>query len=90
MRVSYPLLLLLAEEGDETAALITHAWKEETGILLNPPGLQVHYRPIHDYFVIHTSDGRLIAAPTRWDCVQPPLTLEHPIINDTLWYQKVR
>lgn len=90
MRISYPLLLLLAEEGDDTAAIMTRAWKEESGILISPPDLQVYYRPIHDYFVMQTSDGRLIAAPTHWDCVQPPLTLNHPIINDTLWYQKGR
>jgi hypothetical protein len=93
MRVSYSTLLLLAEEGDDAgaAAIMTRAWKEESGILWESDDLRVYYRFIPDYFVMHTSDGRTIAAPTRWDQMpQSFLVLSHPIIQDPFWYQKAR
>lgn len=70
MRVSYSLLMLLDQYGDKTAAIMTRAWGEQVGIVWETNSLQVHYKPLHDCFVMHINTegvmGRRIVAPARW------------------------
>lgn len=89
MRLSYSTLALLDSLGDHSAHVILRAWKEEAGILLEPKFLQVYYRPSHDHLVMRGE--HMVAAPYHWMPAAPQtLTLEHPLLQDQLWFQKAR
>lgn len=65
MRLSYSTLTLLEQTGDEAAAVITRAWKVESGLLWEDDSLQVNYHRHNEHFALR-SGGREVISPARW------------------------
>lgn len=86
MRLSYSTLVMLEQAGDEAAAVITRAHKNEANLIWQDERIQIGYHRHNEHFTLRAPGGREVISPTRWSRVwetrsRTPLPIERTMLQ---------